>query len=297
MSDPIKPSNEDMRAFFHAQLAELREQVRLNTKSSETLLRTDSAMERGAQTTDKLLRELEELKAQSDRNRQRLSTRGVPRTSPEGDLESHHGALEAELISLKKQVAENAERSRANAQVLGALGAAQPPTTNWTSATMLYPKTKASDAYGNLSGDQQALVHAVVQGTLAHLVPKPLRDRVEGLFRLLDVDRSQTLTEDDFRNPSDARQDGILRKVFQDMRDIMDQDNDGRISEAEFLAFFIISALFGGFISGVPRSALSLDSKSSIGEQMIEIHLAFASRFESHVTQIEYMLQQYGIHH
>jgi hypothetical protein len=284
MSDPIKPSNEDMRAF-PAQLAELREQVRLNTKSSETLLRTDSAMERGAQTTDKLLRELEELKAQSDRNRQRLSTRGVPR------------ALEAELISLKKQVAENAERSRANAQVLGALGAAQPPTTNWTSATMLYPKTKASDAYGNLSGDQQALVHAVVQGTLAHLVPKPLRDRVEGLFRLLDVDRSQTLTEVDFRNPSDARQDGILRKVFQDMRDIMDQDNDGRISEAEFLAFFIISALFGGFISGVPRSALSLDSKSSIGEQMIEIHLAFASRFESHVTQIEYMLQQYGIHH
>lgn len=119
------------------------------------------------------------------------------------------------------------------------------------------------------------------------------------MFRALDVDRSMSLTEEDFRCLQDSQKDLVLRSAFHDMRNAMDQDNDGIISEAEFFAYFVVAALFGGFqfIGGMPTSPLSLDSKRNIGEQMIQVHLNFYSHFESHVSKFEVILKQQGLIH
>lgn len=158
----------------------------------------------------------------------------------------------------------------------------------------LYPHTTASEKFCSLSRDHQALVHAVVDGQLIHLVPDSMRARVGVIFAALDKDRSQSLTEFDFQDPYHPAHDAALRKIFLDMCDIMDQNNDRMISQQEFLSFFVISALFGGFdaFEGAPSSALALQSKQTLGEQLIEVHLGFASRFESHVSKFENILRE-----
>lgn len=157
-----------------------------------------------------------------------------------------------------------------------------------------YPQTEASEKFSTLSRDHQGLVAAVVDGTLKHLVPDSARRRVGSIFATLDRDGSQELTVHDFADPFNPLHDTALRQTFQHLLNVMDQNNDGKISQQEFFAFFVISALFGGFevFDGAPHSALALGSNKTIGEQLLEIHLCFASRFEAHVSKFEDILRE-----
>ena len=139
------------------EFGQLRRQVSANTQA---ILRTSSATAQSpggsnaaSVSFDVLMNEIERIKNESERNA--LHAREMHPSRQNSAIEAQQ-LLEAELIALKNQVAENEARSKRNSELL--MGVQPTTTMDFTSAATLYPPSKASEAFGKLRVDQQALV-------------------------------------------------------------------------------------------------------------------------------------------
>jgi hypothetical protein len=72
----------------------------------------------------------------------------------------------------------------------------------------------------------------------------------------------------------------------------MDEDCNGQISEAEFLHYFVISALYGGYnqiVRSVPSDTLNAIDRNvtTLGDQILMMNETFVERFSVVLSKFE----------
>ena len=152
---------------------------------------------------------------------------------------------------------------------------------------------------GNLTVKQRELVLVVCdQQRLddnrreVSLLPKALLDRVRTLFDRMDRGREKYLTRNDFvsANSNEATTRGLY--LFENLLNVMDEDSNGQISEAEFLHYFVISALYGGYnqiVHAVPSHTVNTNERSltTLGDQILKLNETFVERFDVTLSKFE----------
>jgi len=73
---------------------------------------------------------------------------------------------------------------------------------------------------------------------------------------------------------------------------VMDEDCNGKISEAEFLHYFVISALYGGYnqiVRSVPSDTLNAIDRNvtTLGDQILMMNETFVERFSVVLSKFE----------
>jgi|Transcript_2328 hypothetical protein len=124
------------------------------------------------------------------------------------------------------------------------------------------------------------------------LLPKALLDRVRELFDRMDRGREKYLTRNDFvsANSNEATRRGLY--LFENLLNVMDEDSNGQISEAEFLHFFVISALYGGYnqiVHSIPSHTVNTNDRNvtTLGDQILALNETFVERFNVTLSKFE----------
>lgn len=131
---------------------------------------------------------------------------------------------------------------------------------------------------GQLTPDQIALVQRIIAGEFG-LLPLQCAERqlVGQIFASLDKTNDGKLQAADFVHPIGHIHNN-LQIVWQVLQDNFDFNNDGIIEPNEFLAYFVLTAIY--------RSESPAIDSGSLAFQLVSVHQRFMFFFQQAVQQL-----------
>mmetsp|Transcript_7026 Transcript_7026/g.11750 ORF Transcript_7026/g.11750 Transcript_7026/m.11750 type:complete len:189 (-) Transcript_7026:413-979(-) len=133
--------------------------------------------------------------------------------------------------------------------------------------------SQAAEMVARMTPEAKNLVVAIKDQRLP-LIPPDLLQNVEKLFRCLDGNGDNVLSQEDFQLK-------MLQGLWTFLSQNMDLNNDGCVSQEEFLSYFIIRAL------NDVNAHSSAMATSNIGNQLLLIQKGFAEAFDAHLRALE----------